>query len=183
MEAYLGERFALQNALHGGRNSDSPFPGTPSAYVLQAGDLVISDMVPYYGGYWGDSCSTYVVGGTDAVTAEHRRIHQISRDAFMTGFDAIKPGLTGGQIDSIVRDHVKQHGYDYPHHTGHGVGVSNHEEPRLVIDSQTVLEAGMVLLMEPAVYIPGYGGVRQERMVLVTEQGAEFLSLNSFELA
>jgi Xaa-Pro aminopeptidase len=183
MEAYLGERFALQNALHGGPNSGSPFPGTPSAYVLRAGDLVISDMVPYYNGYWGDSCSTYVVGGADAITAEHRRIHQISRDAFLKGFDAIKPGLTGGQLDTIVRDHVRQFGYEYAHHTGHGVGVSNHEEPRLVMGSQTVLKAGMVCLMEPAVYIPGFGGVRQERMVLVTEQGAELMSHNSFELA
>jgi Xaa-Pro aminopeptidase len=183
MEAYLGERFALQNALHGGPNSGSPFPGTPSAYVLRAGDLVISDMVPYYNGYWGDSCSTYVVGGSDAITVEHRRIHQIARDAFLKGFDAIKPGLTGGQLDTIVRDHVRQSGYDYPHHTGHGVGVSNHEEPRLIMGGQTVLEAGMVCLMEPAVYIPGFGGVRQERMVLVTEQGAELMSHNSFELA
>ncbi len=183
MEAYLGERFALQDALHGGKNSAHVFPGMPTSYILERGDLIISDIVPYYRGYWGDSCSTFVVGGADAITAEHRRIHQISRDAFMKGLDAIKPGVTGGQIDRLIRDYIRQQGYEYPHHTGHGVGVSNHEEPRFIIGGQTVLEPGMVCAIEPGVYIEGYGGVRQERMILVTDNGAELISHNTFELS
>ncbi|MCC7447881.1 MAG: aminopeptidase P family protein, partial [Anaerolineae bacterium] len=180
MEAYLGERFALQDALHGGKNSAHVFPGMPTSYILQAGDLIISDIVPYYRGYWGDSCSTFVVGGASAITAEHRRIHQIARDAFMKGLDAMKPGVTGGQIDELVRGYIRQQGYEYPHHTGHGVGVSNHEEPRFIIGGQTVLEPGMVCAIEPGVYIEGYGGARQERMILITNDGAEMIAQNPF---
>jgi len=183
METYLGERFALQNALHGGKNAAHVFPGMPTGYSLQRGDMLINDMVPYYRGYWGDTCSTYVIGGESAISEQHRKIHQVSRDAFMKGLESVKPGITGGQLDAIVRGYVQQQGYDYPHHTGHGIGVSNHEEPRIIVNSMTTLEPGMVCVFEPGVYIEGFGGVRQERMFLVTEDGAELLSHNSFDLA
>lgn len=183
MEAYAGGRFALQNALHGGPNAGSPFPGMPGRYELQRGDLLISDMVPYYDGYWGDTCSTFVVGGEAAITAEHRRLHQIAWHAFLKGLDAVKPGITGGELDNLVRGYVHQQGYEYPHHTGHGLGVSNHEEPRVIINGQTVLQPGMVVVIEPAVYVPGVGGVRQERMFIVTADGAELLSHNPLDLA
>jgi Xaa-Pro aminopeptidase len=160
MEAFAGGRFALQCALHGGRNSAHVFPGAPTDYVLRAGDLIISDMVPYLQGYWGDTCSTYVVGGASAVSDEHRRLHRISRDAFLKGLDAVRPGITGGELDDLLRGYVRQHGYEYPHHTGHGLGVSNHEEPRIIIGGQTALQPGMVCVMEPGVYVQGFGGVR-----------------------
>jgi Xaa-Pro aminopeptidase len=155
----------------------------PTDYTLQAGDLVISDMVPYLQGYWADTCSTYVVGGVGAVNDEHRRIHKISNDAFLKGLDAARPGVTGGELDDLVRGYVRRQGYEYPHHTGHGLGVSNHEEPRFIIGGRTVLQPGMVCVLEPGVYIEGFGGVRQERMFLITEAGAELLSFNSLELA
>ena len=183
MEAFVGERFALQNALHGGKNAAHVFPGMPTGYVLQKGDMLINDMVPYYRGYWGDNCSTFVVGGESAITQQHRRIHQIARDAFMVGLEAVRPGVTGGQLDEMVRGYIRQQGYEYPHHTGHGVGVSNHEEPRIIVGAQTVLEPGMVCVFEPGVYVEGFGGVRQERMFLVTNDGAELMTQNSFELS
>lgn len=183
MEAYIGERFALQSALHGGMRSSSVWVSMPTGAVLAKGDMLINDMVPYYKGYWGDTCSTYVVGGESAITEAQRKIHRVSRDAFQKGFDAIKPGVTGGQLDSVMRDYVRQQGYDYPHHSGHGLGVSNHEEPRIIVDAPMVLEPGMVIALEPAVYVENFGGVRQERMILVTQDGAELLTKNSFELA
>jgi Xaa-Pro dipeptidase len=140
-------------------------------------------MVPYLHGYWGDTCSTYVVSGESAITEAHRRIHRIARDAFYRGLEAIKPGITSGQLDAVVRDYVHRQGYDYPHHTGHGLGVSNHEEPRIIKDAPMVVEPGMVIVFEPAVYVQGFGGVRQERMILVTSDRAELLTANSFELA
>lgn len=182
MEQHAGGRFALQNALHGGPNADSPFPGMPTDYALKPGDLIISDMVPYLEGYWGDTCSTFVVGGEAAINEQARQMHAISRDAFMRGFEAARPGVTGGELDALVRGYVRDQGYEYPHHTGHGIGVSNHEEPRIIIDSQTVLEPGMVVVLEPAVYVPGVGGVRQERMFVITDDGADLLSHNAFEL-
>jgi Xaa-Pro aminopeptidase len=183
MERSVGGRFALQNALHAGLNSASPFPGMPTNYATQAGDLIISDMVPYLNGYWGDTCSTYVVGGESAITDEHRRMRQIADDAFREGFEAAKPEVTAGELDQIVRGYLERYGYTYAHHTGHGIGVSNQDEPRIIINGPTVLEAGMVIVLEPPVYQPGFGGLRLERMFLITETGAELLSHNSFDLA
>ena len=183
MERFIGGRFALQDALHAGPNSVSPFPGLPTDYIPQAGDLIITDMVPYLNGYWGDTCSSYVVGGADAVTDEHRQMRQIALDAFMKGFEAAKPGITAGALDALVRGYIAQHGYEYPHHTGHGVGVSNQDEPRIIIDGPTVLEAGMVIVLEPPVYKAGFGGLRLERMFVITPTGAELVSHNSFDLA
>lgn len=182
MEAYVGERFALQNALHAGLNTQSPFPGMPTRYTTQPGDLVISDMVPYYNGYWGDTCSTYVVGGPDAITDQHRQLHRIALEAFSLGFEAARPGVLAGEIDRIVRSYIEKHGYSYPHHTGHGLGVSNQDEPRIVIGATVPLAANMVVVIEPPVYVPGWGGLRLERMFRITADGAQLMSYNAFDL-
>jgi Xaa-Pro dipeptidase len=183
MEQAVKGRFALQDALHSGLNSQSPFPGLPTDYVPQRGDLIISDIVPYYNGYWGDSCSSYVVGGADAVTDAHRAMHTIALEAFEIGFAASKPGVTAGEIDALVRGHIAKNGYQYAHHTGHGVGVSNQDEPRIIIDGPTPLEAGMVVVIEPPVYQEGFGGLRLERMYLIQADGAELIAHNPFDLA
>ncbi len=183
MEHYVKGRFALQDALHAGLNAQSAFPGMPTDYVPKIGDLLISDVVPYLNGYWGDSCSTYVVGGENAITDRHRAMHALALEAFEMGFEASKPGVTAGEIDALVRGHIAKHGYEYPHHTGHGVGVSNQDEPRIIIDGPTRLEAGMVMVIEPPVYVPGYSGLRLERMYLINEDGAELMSHNPFDLA
>jgi len=180
MEVSVGGRFALQNALHGGPNSAVPVPGMPTDYELQAGDLLISDIVPFFDGYWADSCSTFAVGRV--VTDESHRIHAVAREAFEMGFEAIRPGISGHQLAAIVKGTVQKYGHDYSHHTGHGVGVSNHEEPRITLGSQTLLEPDMVVLLEPAVYIEGLGGCRQERMIRVTADGAELMTHNPLVL-
>ena len=183
MEAYLGERFALQDALQIGINTQVPFPFMPTDYVSQEGDLVISDIVPYHNAYWGDTCSSYVVGGEAAVTDQHRAMHKIAHDAFLKGFEASKPGAKAGDIDALVRGYIQDHGYTYGHHTGHGLGVSNQDEPRIIIDGPTILEAGMVVVIEPPVYQEGFGGLRLERMYQITDSGAELMSHNSLDLA
>jgi Xaa-Pro dipeptidase len=183
MEQAVKGRFALQDALHSGLNSQSPFPGMPTGYVPQRGDLIISDMVPYYNGYWGDSCSSYVVGGADAITDTHRAMHKIALEAFEIGFRASKPGVMASEIDALVRGHIAKHGYKYPHHTGHGVGVSNQDEPRIIIGGLTPLEAGMVVVIEPPVYKEGFGGLRLERMYLIKDNGPELIAHNPFDLA
>ena len=175
MEQAVKGRFALQDALHSGLNSQSPFPGLPTDYIPQRGDLLISDIVPYYNGYWGDSCSSYVVGGADSVTDTHRAMHKIALEAFEIGFQASKPGVTAGEIDALVRGYIAKQGYQYPHHTGHGVGVSNHEEPRIVPYNQMILEPNMVIALEPAIYTQNYG-IRLEHLLLVTETGCKKIS-------
>jgi Xaa-Pro dipeptidase len=183
MEQAVKGRFALQDALHSGLSTQSAFPGMPTDYIPQRGDLLISDMVPYYNGYWGDSCSSYVVGGENAITDTHRAMLKIALEAFEIGFAASRPGVTAGEIDALVRGHIAKQGYQYPHHTGHGLGVSNHEEPRIIIDGPTTLEAGMVMVIEPPVYQEGFGGLRLERMYLIKDDGAELIAHNPFDLA
>jgi Xaa-Pro aminopeptidase len=89
----------------------------------------------------------------------------------------VQPGAIVQEIDRQVRQFIARAGYPvYPHHTGHGVGVSGHEAPRLVPYSQEVLKEGMVFMLEPAIYLPGETGVRLEDAVLVTHGGAEVLT-------
>jgi Xaa-Pro aminopeptidase len=141
--------------------------GPPGGRVLADGDLVLCDLVPRRGGYWGDSCSTFAVGEPSA-TARGR--HRAATDALARAIEAVRPGVVAGEIDALVRP-----GLDYPHHTGHGLGTTFHEEPRIVPGSTVVLEPGMVIALEPGSYGEGEG-VRVEQIVLVTKDGYEVMS-------
>ncbi len=148
--------------------------GPPTARVLQAGDAVLFDFVPRLDGYWGDCCATWFVGEP---SAELKRMRTVSRDALLSGIDAVKPGLRACDLDALLREQVQDAGYEpYPHHTGHGVGVAYHEAPRIVPYENMTLEAGMVIALEPGVYVPGVGGARMEDVLLVTRDGCEVLT-------
>lgn len=147
--------------------------GPPGERVLAEGDLVLCDLVPRRQGYWGDSCATFVLGSpTPTARQKHARAHE----ALVRGLEAIRPGLRADALDELVRGDLR-----YPHHSGHGIGASWHEEPRIVPGSQTVLEAGMVIALEPGVYEPGEG-VRLEQVVVVTDDGCELLSGHALDL-
>src|SRR4029077_17602 len=90
--------------------------------------------------------------------------------------DAVRPGAIAGDLDALARD-----GLAYPHHSGHGLGCDWHEEPRIVPGSETVLEAGTGVAVEPGCYEHAEG-VRVEQVVLVTEDGCEVLSAHGLEL-
>jgi Xaa-Pro dipeptidase len=172
IERVAGGRTPLLADLASGERTGET-GGPPGERPLAEGDLVLCDLVPRRGGYWGDSCATFAVGpATETARAKHRRV----RDALVGGLEAIRPGVRAGELDELVRE-----GLDYEHHTGHGLGTSWHEEPRIVPAGTTVLEAGMVIALEPAVY-EGGEGVRVEQVVLVTEDGCELLSGHAIEL-
>lgn len=147
--------------------------GPPGTYVLEAGDAILSDLVFCLDGYWGDTTSTFAVEHTDETM---RTIHQIAWDALRTGRDAIRPGLQAKELDALVRGYVEDNGYAYPHHTGHGLGVGYHEQPILTPWNEMPLEAGMVLVLEPGIYLDDTAGVRLEDAFVVTEDGCEQLS-------
>jgi Xaa-Pro dipeptidase len=177
MEAATGERLpVLADLMFGDRCLEVGLP--PSDRRLAAGELGLCDLSPRYGGYWADSCSTLCAG---TPTAAMRRLHEAARRALDAGIRAARPGIRGGQLDAVVRGTMAEAGYDYPHHSGHGVGVSYHEEPRIVPEASIVLEEDMIIALEPGAYVDGVG-LRVEHIFVVRDGGAELLTDHSLEL-
>ena len=174
LEITAGGRLpVLADLVAGARTAE--IGGLPGLYVLRAGDAVIADIVPRLNGYWGDNAGTHFVGGEPP--AELARAYQVVRAALQRGVEAVRPGLQAGELDGLLRKEIESHGYPiYPHHSGHGLGAQYHEEPRIVPYNKMTLEPGMVLALEPGVYLPGIGGVRLEDVVLVTSDGHRLLT-------
>jgi Xaa-Pro aminopeptidase len=171
METAAGARLpVLADLVSGPRTAD--VGGPPSLRVLEAGDLVLCDLVPRVAGYWGDSCATFALGEP---TAEARSAHARSLETLEAVVAEIRPGAVAADLDRLARSAL-----DFPHHTGHGLGTSWHEEPRLVPDAAVPLEPGMVVAIEPGSYA-GIG-VRVEQVVLVNDVGCEILSTHSLVL-
>lgn len=173
MEEAAGRRVTTGADLVSGAERTAAVGGWPSDRVIAPGDLVLVDLSPRLGGYWGDSCNTLCAGEP---TAEHRRMLRATTEALARGVEAARPGLRAAELDAVVRRCVEGHGYAYPHHSGHGLGTSVHEDPRLVPYEDMPLQPGMVLALEPGAYVPGVGGVRTEHVILVTAGAAEVLS-------
>ena len=170
MESSVGTRVPIMLDLVSGARTEEG-GGVPSNNVIQDGDLVLSDLTPCLNGYWGDTCNTIVVGKPSAEQGKH---FQLIENALMTAIDFIKPGVKANEVDRLLRKMLSSVG-EYGHHSGHGVGTKNHEEPRSVPYNDMFLEENMVIALEPAIYTNGYG-IRLEHLVLVTETGCETIS-------
>ncbi|MFS0787238.1 Xaa-Pro peptidase family protein [Shouchella sp. 1P09AA] len=155
--------------------------GVASDKVIQSGELVTLDFGAYYNGYCSDITRTLAVGD---VSEELKNIYEIVRVAQQRGIDGIKPGMTGKEADAITRDYITEQGYGeyFGHSTGHGLGMEVHEAPGVSTKSDVVLEPGMVVTVEPGIYVPGVGGVRIEDDILITETGNERLNYSAKEL-
>ncbi|MFC6591073.1 M24 family metallopeptidase [Deinococcus lacus] len=149
--------------------------GTASDKVIQEGELVTVDMGAALAGYNSDMTRTVAVG---EVSGELRRIYNAVLEAEQAAVRAVRPGLTGRDLDDVARQVLERHGLAgaFSHSLGHGIGLEVHEGPRLAAISDDPIEAGMVITIEPGVYLPELGGVRIEDLVLVTETGYEVLS-------
>ena len=144
---------------------------------LQAGDIVVVDIGgPYEPGYNSDSTRTYSLGEPSSEVAEQ---YSVLQRAQQVAVDAVRPGVTAEQVDAAARDVLAGAGLaDYfVHRTGHGIGLSVHEEPYIVAGNDLPLQPGMAFSVEPGIYFPGKWGARIEDIVIVTDDGAE--SLNS----
>ena len=155
--------------------------GVATEKVIEKGDMVTLDYGALYQGYVSDITRTVAVGEPDPQLKE---IYHIVLEAQRRGVRALKAGMSGKAADALARDYIAEKGYgDYfGHSTGHGIGLEVHEGPALSIRSETVLEPGMVVTVEPGIYIPGLGGVRIEDDVLITADGNEVLTHSTKEL-
>jgi Xaa-Pro dipeptidase len=173
IEAEAGGAFVLGVDLLSGVERTAEAMGGPGLRVIERGDPVLVDLGPRVGGYWGDSCNAFTVGRP---RAGFRDLWHCVRQAIEVAAQAIRPGITAGEVDRLVRAPIDRAGYANPLHIGHGIGTANFEFPRVVPGEPAPLEPGMVLMIEPGAYAPGVGGVRLEWMFLVTETGNEVLS-------
>lgn len=148
--------------------------GLPLDLVVRQGDSVIVDLGAILHGYWSDSCTT-LYGGEPS--PKQRAMHLAVQRGLDFAISLVKPGAVAREIDSQVREFMRKEGYPiYSHHTGHSLGVSQHEDPRIVPYNDMRLEENMVLMLEPAIYFPGETAVRLEDAVRVTSDGAEILT-------
>ncbi len=163
-----------------GPNGASPHH-EPSQRVMSAGDLVVCDFGGSMAGYQSDTTRTFRVGG---VGAEEQDAYEALREAQQAAFDAVRPGVTCGEIDRTARTVLDGAGWGeyFIHRVGHGIGLDVHEEPYLVEGNATMLETGMVFSIEPGVYVPGRFGMRIEDIVAVTGDGAVRLNQSSRDL-
>lgn len=165
VDLMFGERCALMGAA-------------PTDRILADGETALFDFAPVVEDYWGDSCSTIVLG---EAPPEISRLHETVGRALAAGIELLRPGVRASAVDAAVRSVMSEAGYHYPHFTGHGVGLKQQEFPYLWPDSQHVFEANTVVALEPGSYFDGYG-VRLEHVIQITEGAPHVLTDHTLAL-
>ncbi len=183
-EIALELEFAMRRAGASGPSFDfivasggrSALPhGRASSKRIQKGELLTLDFGAIYKGYCSDITRTVIIGEPDD---RQKEIYELVLAANRAGIEAVKPGLKGKEVDAVARNLIIKAGFGefFGHGLGHSIGLGVHEGPNLNLREEKLLESGMVVTVEPGIYIPDWGGVRIEDMVLVTEQGCEVLT-------
>ncbi len=173
------EEMSFPTIIASGPRSALPH-GRASSQAIAPGGFVVCDFGVILAGYCSDQTRTVWVGNA---SKEGRQAYEAVRDAQQSAIDAVRPGVSVGDVDSAARKVLREAGLGryFTHSTGHGVGLEIHEAPRVAAGQEQVLKPGMVITIEPGVYFPGKWGVRIEDMVAVTEDGCEVLTPTSKE--
>ncbi len=169
------EKEGFDTIVASGVNGAKPH-AVPSDKKLKNGELVTFDFGTYFNGYTSDTTRTIQVG--EVTNKKLLEIYDIVKESQRRGIEAIKPGVTGAEIDKICRDYITEKGFGeyFGHGTGHGLGIEVHELPNTNSGNHEPLEPGHVVTVEPGIYIENLGGVRIEDDILVTETGHRILS-------
>ncbi len=168
------ESTSFDSIVAAGANSALPHAVPTVKKIVKNGPLTI-DMGLVLNGYCSDMTRSFTVGKADK---KYKKIHRIVRRAQLAGMEAVKAGVTGKEVDRAARQIIEDEGYGqyFGHSLGHGVGLAVHEAPRVAVSGVAKLKKGMIITIEPGIYIPGWGGVRLENMVVVRKNGCENLN-------
>lgn len=171
---------SFDTILVSGENSSLPH-GVPGEKLIEKGDFVTMDYAAAYGGYCTDMTRTVAIG---YATDEMKKVYDIVLKSQLMAIDAIKAGAVCSDIDKIARDYIYSNGYEgcFGHGLGHSYGLEIHESPRLSPSDSSVLQEGVLMTVEPGIYLPDKFGVRIEDTVFVTKDGCVNLTHSPKEL-
>lgn len=176
MRQHGAEKPAFDTIVASGPRGALPH-GKASDKVIVAGEFVTIDFGAQHQGYCSDMTRTFLVSGQNSPPEAHPlyAIYQTVLEAQLAAIAAIRPGVACQEVDRAARSVIQNAGYgaQFGHNTGHAIGIDVHENPRFSPTETTLLQAGMLLTVEPGIYLEGQGGVRIEDVVLVTDSGAE----------
>lgn len=169
-----GAKQAFEPIVASGERSSMPH-GQPTTRKILKGDCIVVDMGAVFQGYHSDLTRTVCAGEP---SEDQKKVFELLQKAQEAAYKIIKPGVTGKEADAAARKVLQEAGFGeyFTHGLGHGVGLEIHEAPALRKTSEQILEPGMVITVEPGVYIPDKFGMRLEDDVLVTENGCQVLS-------
>lgn len=178
IKSYISKRGIRQAGFDvivaSGRNASKPH-GSGSDKIIKRGEMVIIDLGTMDRGYNSDLTRTVFLG---RIERKYSHVYDVVLGAQKKAIEQIRPGLKADYIDNISRQYILNRGFGkfFIHSLGHGIGLEVHEKPRISKNNDTILEKNMVITVEPGIYIPGWGGVRIEDVVLVTRNGCEVLT-------
>lgn len=174
------EKPSFEIIFASGPNGAKPH-ARPGERVVAEGELIVIDWGAVADGYCSDCTRTVIVGEPDSRQLE---VWGAVRKAQLAAMEGLKPGMEGREVDAIARKVLEESGYAeyFGHGLGHGVGLEVHELPTVGKKSENALEPGMVVTIEPGVYIEGWGGVRLEELVLVTGDGVDPITAAPYDL-
>ncbi|VBB06015.1 aminopeptidase p and proline dipeptidase signature [Lucifera butyrica] len=172
------EKTAFDTIVASGERGALPH-GMATGKTIQSGEMVTMDFGAVFQGYHSDITRTVAVGKAND---RQRKIYDIVLTAQQAGIAAVQTGKTGKEVDAVARNVIQAAGYGeyFGHGLGHSLGLYIHEEPRLSpSNTDTCLQENMLVTVEPGIYLPGWGGVRIEDVVVVTADGAKVLTASS----
>jgi len=175
-----GEKAAFETIVASGERSALPH-ARPTRRKLAPDELLLIDMGTCEDGYMSDMTRMFCLGKPSKRIGD---LYGAVKEAQLAAVDGVRPGVTAAQVDRKARRVLELAGFGkaFVHSTGHGLGLEIHEAPRLGKRDKARLEAGMVITIEPGAYVRGFGGVRIEDTVLVTQNGCQVLTPTTKEL-